>query len=68
MVTGVRDNQQPDDPEAGEGVYMIVALDTLMKLLIPITNKHAPIMKMTVKTVKSQWIDEELKNCVVERD
>ena len=23
---------------------------------------------MTVKTVKSPWIDEELKNCMVERD
>ena len=37
------------------------ALDTFMKLLIPVTNKHAPIKKMTVKTVKSHWIDEELK-------
>ena len=32
------------------------------------TNKHAPINKITVKTVKSHWIDEELKNCMVERD
>jgi hypothetical protein len=39
-----------------------------MKLLIPITDKHAPIKKMTVTTVKSPWIDEELKNCMVERD
>jgi hypothetical protein len=23
---------------------------------------------MTVKTVKSPWIDEDLKNCMVERD
>jgi hypothetical protein len=44
------------------------ALDTLLKLLIPVTNKHAPIRKMTVKTVKSPWIDEELKNCMVEMD
>ena len=44
------------------------ALDTFMKLIIPITKKHAPIKKMTVKTVKSLWIDEELKNCMVERD
>ena len=29
------------------------ALDTFLKLLIPVTNKHAPINKMTVKTVKS---------------
>ena len=39
-----------------------------MKLLIPVTNKHAPIKKMTVTTVKSPWIDEELKNGMVERD
>jgi hypothetical protein len=35
------------------------ALDTFMKLLVP--NKHTPIKKMTVKTVKSPWIDEELR-------
>ena len=39
-----------------------------MKLLIPVTNKHAPIKKITVKTDESLWIDEELKNCMVERD
>ena len=45
------------------------ALDTFMVLLIPVTNnKHAPIKKLTVKTVKSHWIDEELKNGMVERE
>ena len=44
------------------------ALDTFMKLVIPVTNKHAPIKEITVKTVKSLCIDEELKNCVVEWD
>ena len=44
------------------------ALDTFMKSLIPVTNKHAPIKKMTVKMVKSPWIDEELKNVMVEWD
>jgi hypothetical protein len=44
------------------------ALDTFLKLLILVANKHAPIKKMTVKTVKSPWIDEELKNGMVERD
>jgi mannitol/fructose-specific phosphotransferase system IIA component len=39
-----------------------------MKLLIPVTNKHAPIKKMIVKIVKSLWIDEEFKKCMVERD
>ena len=43
------------------------ALGTFMKMLIPVTNKHAPIKKMTVKTVKSLWIDEELKHILVER-
>ena len=36
-------------------------------MLNPVANKHALIKKMTVKTVKSLWIDEELKNCMVER-
>ena len=44
------------------------ALDTFMKLLIPVTNKHAPIKKMTVQTLKSLWIEEELKNGMLERD
>ena len=44
------------------------ALDAFMKLLIPVTNKHAPIKKMTVKMVKSLWFDEELKNGMLERD
>ena len=40
-----------------------------MELLIPYTNKQAPfIKKLTVKTVKSLWINEELNNCMVERD
>ena len=42
------------------------ALDTFMKVPIPVTNKHAH-KKMTVKTVKSLWIDEELKHLMVER-
>ena len=44
------------------------ALDAFMKICIPVTNKHATIKKMTVKTVKSPQIDEELKNGMVERD
>ena len=39
-----------------------------MKLLLPIIDKHAPVKKLTVGTVKAPWIDEELKNCMVERD
>ena len=37
-------------------------------LLIPVTNKLTRIKKITVKTVKSPWIDEEFKNCMVEGD
>ena len=43
------------------------ALGTFLKLLIPVTNKSAPFKKSTVKTVKSPWIDKELKNDMVER-
>jgi hypothetical protein len=42
--------------------------DTFMKLLTPVTKWHAPIKKITVKTVKSPWINEEFKNVMVERD
>ena len=42
------------------------ALDAFMKLLTPVTNKHVHIKKITVKTDKSHWIDEELKNGMVE--
>ena len=41
---------------------------THLKLLIPVTNKHAPIKKITVKTVKSTWIDEELQNGMMKRE
>ena len=34
MVTGVRDNQQPDDLEAGEGAYMIPVLFWLCRVEI----------------------------------
>jgi hypothetical protein len=37
-------------------------------LLLPIIDKHAPVKKRTVRTVKAPWINEELKNCMVERD
>jgi hypothetical protein len=44
------------------------ALDEFMKLLLPIIDKHAPVKKLTIRTVKAPWIDEELNNCMVERD
>ena len=44
------------------------ALDEFMKLLLPIIDKHAPVKKVTDRTVKAPWTDEELKNSMVERD
>ena len=44
------------------------ALDEFMKLLLPVIDEHAPVKKRTVRTVKAPWIDEESKNCMVERD
>jgi hypothetical protein len=37
-------------------------------LLLPIIDKHAPVKKLTVRTVTALWIDEALNNCMVERD
>ena len=54
LLSVVYNEEQPD-----------AALGAFMKLLTPVTNKHAPVKKMTVKTVKSPWIDEELKKCMV---
>ena len=39
-----------------------------MKLLLPIIDEHAPVKKLTVRTVEAPWIEEELKNCMFERD
>ena len=44
------------------------ALDEFMKLLLPIIDKHASVQKMTVRTVRAPWIDEKLKDGMVERD
>ena len=44
------------------------ALEEFMKLLLPIIDKHAPVKKLTDRTVKAPWIDEELKDCLVERE
>ena len=37
------------------------AFDEFMKLLLPIIDKHAPVKKLTVRTVKAPWIDEDKK-------
>ena len=36
------------------------ALDEFMKLILPIIDEHALVKKLTVRTVKASWIDEEL--------
>ena len=43
------------------------ALDALMKLLLLVTDGHAPIKKQTVRIAKHPWIDS-LKICMAERD
>jgi hypothetical protein len=48
--------------------HLGAALDEFMKLPLLIIDEHAPVKKLTVRTVKAPWIDEELKNCTVERD
>jgi hypothetical protein len=32
--------------------------------MIPIIDTRAPVKKLTVRTVKAPWIDEELNNCM----
>ena len=48
--------------------HLDAALDEFIKCILPIINKHAHVKKLTVRTVKAPWIDEEFKNCMVERD
>ena len=43
----------------------IQTLSEFIKWLLPIIDKHAPVKKRTVRTVKAPWIDEELKNYMV---
>jgi hypothetical protein len=40
----------------------------MLAALLPIIDKQAPVNKLTVRTVNSHRIDEECKNCMVERD
>ena len=44
------------------------ALIIFTTLFSNICDKHAPIKKCTVRTVKAPWLDEELKTCIKERD
>ena len=40
------------------------SLEAFIKLLLPVTDRHASIKKLTFRTAKSPWIDDELKNCM----
>ena len=37
------------------------ALDEFMKLRLPIIDKHAPVKKLTVRTVNASWLMGNLK-------
>lgn len=51
---------QEDDPNLALGVFD--------HLLFPIVNKYAPVKKLTVRNVRSPWIDQDLKVHMMERD
>ena len=44
------------------------ALDSFMKLFSAVCDKHAPIKKLTVRSLKAPWLDEEVRNGMRERD
>ena len=37
------------------------ALEVFVKVFLPIVDKHAPVNKLTVRTVTAFWIDDKLK-------
>lgn len=49
-----------DDPDE--------ALEAFNELLGKVIDKHAPVKKRTVRNVRSSWIDDELKDCMTQRD
>ena len=44
------------------------ALVTFMKLLSAVCHKHAPIKKLSIRSAKPPWIDNELKRHIKERN
>lgn len=50
---------QEDDPNLALGVFD--------RLLLPIVNKYASVKKLTVRNVRSPWLDHELKAHMKER-
>lgn len=44
------------------------AIEAFNKLFLETIDKHAPVKKRTVRNVRSLWIDDELKDCMIQRD
>lgn len=44
------------------------ALAAFERLFYPLLDKQAPMKKCTVKKFRAPWIDNELKNIMVEQD
>jgi hypothetical protein len=44
------------------------ALEAFVKSFMPIVDNNAPVNKLTVRTVRVPWIDDELKNVTVQRN
>ena len=51
-----------------EKMHVNAALDYFMNLFSAVCDKHAPIKKLTVRSLKAPWLDEELRNLMRERD
>lgn len=51
-----------------EKMHVNAALDCFMNLFSTVCDKHAPIKKFTVRSVKAPWLDEELRNMMRDRD
>jgi hypothetical protein len=51
-----------------EEVNPDAALEVFVKLFISCIDKHAPVMKLTVRTVQAPWNDYELKHFMVQRN
>lgn len=44
-----------------------IALNVFTELLGPVMDKHAPVRRLTVKSLRCPWVDEELKDCMAQR-
>ncbi len=55
----------PDVYKEGHPDDALAAFEILFYSLL---DKHAPMKKYTVKNIRAPWIDNELKNIMVERD